>query len=72
MEKDLIKLEGILEKDMPIIVEAIEKADATSEDYGKLLNNFNSTMVIYSQLQEMFMRAAMATQSKEEQVKEEN
>ena len=67
MEKDFIKLESILEKNMPVIIEAIEKADPTTEAYKELLNNFNSSMVIYSQLQEMFMRAAqMQASSKEE------
>ena len=67
MEKDFIKLEEILEKNMPVIIEAIEKADPTTETYKELLNNFNSSMVIYSQLQEMFMRAAqMQAVSKEE------
>lgn len=67
MEKDFVKLEEILEKNMPVIIEAIEKADPTTETYKELLNNFNSSMVIYSQLQEMFMRAAqMQAVAKEE------
>ncbi len=65
MEKDFIKLEEILEKNMPTIIEAIEKAEPTSENYRDLLNNFNSSMVIYSQLQEMFMRAAQMQAAKE-------
>lgn len=54
MEKDLIKLSEILNKKLPSIVDAIEKADATSEEYNKLLTNFNSSMVIYSEIQNMF------------------
>lgn len=67
MEKDFVRLENILEKNMPSIIDAIEKADPTTEEYKELLNNFNSSMVIYSQLQEMFMRAAqMQAATKEE------
>lgn len=67
MEKDFVRLEEILEKNMPSIIDAIEKADPTTETYKELLNNFNSSMVIYSQLQEMFMRAAqMQAATKEE------
>jgi hypothetical protein len=67
MEKDFVRLENILEKNMPSIIDAIEKADPTTETYKELLNNFNSSMVIYSQLQEMFMRAAqMQAATKEE------
>ena len=67
MEKDFVRLEDILEKNMPSIIDAIEKADPTTETYKELLNNFNSSMVIYSQLQEMFMRAAqMQAATKEE------
>ena len=67
MEKDFVRLENILEKNMPSIINAIEKADPTTETYKELLNNFNSSMVIYSQLQEMFMRAAqMQAATKEE------
>ncbi len=67
MEKDFVRLENILEKNMPSIIDALEKADPTTETYKELLNNFNSSMVIYSQLQEMFMRAAqMQAATKEE------
>lgn len=67
MEKDFVRLEEILEKNMPSIIDAIEKADPTTENYRDLLTNFNSSMVIYSQLQEMFMRAAqMQAATKEE------
>lgn len=67
MEKDFVRLEEILEKNMPSIIDAIGNTDPTTEDYRNLLTNFNSSMVIYSQLQEMFMRAAqMQAATKEE------
>ena len=58
MEKHLMMLDNILEKKIPTLVEAIEKADPTSEEYNKLLTNFNSSMIIYSELKGMFARVA--------------
>ena len=67
MEKDMIKLNEILTKKIPVIVEAIEKADPVTEDYNKLLTNFNSSMVIYSELQQMFAAKAMAAAKAEKE-----
>ena len=36
MEKDFVRLEEILEKNMPSIIDAIEKADPTTENYRDL------------------------------------
>lgn len=58
MDKSLMILDNILETKIPELVEAIKDADPKSEEYGKLLTNFNSSMVIYSELRGMFMRAA--------------
>ena len=58
MEKHLMMLDNILEKKIPTLVEAIEKADPTSEEYNKLLTNFNSSMIIFSELKSMFARVA--------------
>ena len=71
MEETMVKLSEILNKKLPSIVDAIEKADATSEEYNKLLTNFNSSMVIYSEIQSMFAARAMAEAKKaNEEVKE--
>lgn len=51
-------LDNILEKKIPTLVEAIEKADPTSEEYNRLLTNFNSSMIIFSELKGMFARVA--------------
>ena len=68
MEKELIKLGEIIQKKVPTIVEAIENEEPTSEKYGKLLSNFNSSMVVYSQI----VTTLATAQTPEEQVKEEN
>lgn len=66
MEELLEKVAPILETKMVPIVDALEKADATSKEYTDLLTAFNSTMVVYSQLQELFIRRALAAQKEEE------
>ena len=71
MEKDLLKLSEILNKKLPLIIEGIEKADATSEEYNKLLTNFNSSMVIYSEIQNMFAARNAAVNNTTEEVKED-
>lgn len=58
MENCLMELDNILELKIPVLVEAIKDADPTTEKYEKLLTNFNSSMVIYSELKSMFVRAA--------------
>lgn len=71
MEKEILKLNEILIKKIPSIVEAIENADATSEEYNKLLTNFNSSMVIYSEIQGMFAARNAAVNNTTEEVKED-
>lgn len=66
MEELLEKVAPILETKMVPIVDALEKADATTKEYNDLLTAFNSTMVVYSQLQELFIRRALAAQKEEE------
>lgn len=65
MEELLEKVAPILETKMVPIVDALEKADATTKEYTDLLTAFNSTMVVYSQLQELFIRRALASQTEE-------
>lgn len=61
MEEKLQKLSNIIEEKIPTIVDAINNEPADSENYGKLLQNFNSSMVVYSELQTMFARRATVT-----------
>ena len=71
MEESLIKLNEVIKSKVPTIVDAIEKTDATSEEYNKLLTNFNSSMVIYSEIQTMFAaRAAQLNKKTTEEVKD--
>ena len=70
MEKDLAKLQDVLSKKIPELVEAIEKADSISEEYGKLLGNFNSTMVVYSEIVSMFAARMRAAEEKKEDKKD--
>lgn len=71
MEKDLAKLQEVLSKKIPGLVEAIEKADATSEEYGKLLGNFNSSMVVYSEIVSMFASRLRAEEAKKKEDKKD-
>lgn len=66
MEELLERVAPILETKMVPIVDALEKADSTTKEYTDLLTAFNSTMVVYSQLQELFIRRALAAQKEEE------
>jgi len=70
MDKDLLKLQEILKKKMPIIVEAIEKEEPLTEKYHRLIENFNSSMVVYSQIISMFAaRIAEAEKNNKEEEK---
>lgn len=71
MEKEMVKLNEILTKKIPVIVEAIEKADPVTEDYNKLLTNFNSSMVIYSEIQQMFAAKALAAAKAEKEAEKD-
>lgn len=66
MDKDMIRLAEVISKKIPVIIDAIEKADATTEEYNKLLVNFNSSMVIYSEINNM-IAARLANQKEEAQ-----
>lgn len=70
MDKDLLKLQEVLKNKMPAIVEAIEKEEPTTEKYHRLIENFNSSMVVYSQIISMFAaRIAEAEKNEEEEKK---
>ena len=66
MEEKLQELSNIIEGKIPTIVDAINNEPADSENYGKLLQNFNSSMVVYSELQAMFGQRARMDVTKEE------
>ena len=59
MSEQLEKMIPIIEEKVPTIVEAIKNAEPTSKEYQELLNNFNSSVIIYSQIQEMFAQRQM-------------
>lgn len=69
MEKSLMILDDVLEQKIPTIVDAIKEADPTTEEYSRLLTNFNSSMVIYSELKTLFIKSAEKIQ---ENLKGEN
>ena len=66
MEEKLQELSKTIEEKIPTIVDAIKNEPADSENYGKLLQNFNSSMVVYSELQAMFGQRARMDVTKEE------
>lgn len=70
METKLIELDKTLEEKLIVLIDAIKEADALSADYSKLLTDFNSTMVIYSEIKAMFARAAQELKEREEGEKE--
>ena len=69
MIEDLKKLAEVLDTKVKPIVEAVEKADPLSEDYHKLLENFNATMAVASDVNRTLLAVANAKKSNE--VKEE-
>ena len=70
MEKDLLKLQKNLTEKIPIIVEAIEKTDPTTKEYADLINNFNASMVVFSELTNMF-NASLKNIAKEKEEKKD-
>lgn len=51
MNEMFSELNSILEKKATELVDAIQKADATSTEYKELLVNFDSTMMIHSNIE---------------------
>lgn len=72
MFEDLQKLSKALDDKVGALVDAIQKADPLSEEYGKLLNNYNSTMVVASNTNRTIMAIAeQIKKQKEEEKKDE-
>lgn len=67
MENKLLELDKTLEEKIVTLIDALKDADPVTDEYGKLLTAFNSSMVIYSEIKGMFARAAeeLAKQNKE-------
>lgn len=64
MVKDLIKLVEVLNKKVPTLVEAIEKADPTTGDYEQLIENYAGTMQLISTLNRTLTEISMSAQAK--------
>lgn len=64
MVKDLIKLVEVLNKKVPTLVEAIEKADPTTEDYEQLIENYAGTMQLISTLNRTLTEISLNAQAK--------
>jgi hypothetical protein len=74
MIKDLIKLVEVLNGKVAPLVEAIEKADPTTEAYEQLLENYSGTMQLISTLNRTLTEITVAAQAKakEEGAKDES
>jgi hypothetical protein len=72
MVKDLIKLAEVLNKKVNPLVEAIEKADPTTEEYEQLLENYSGTMQLISTLNRTLTDIAVHAQAEKEGVKDES
>ena len=72
MIEDLQNLVKILDDKVKPIVDAIEKADPCSEEYGKLLDNYNATMMVSSNTNRTLLAIAQQLQAskKDEKVEE--
>ena len=70
MIEDLTKLTKILDDKVKPMVEAIEKADPSSKEYGDLLANFSITMTLASNLNRTLLDVAQ--RAKELAKEEEN
>lgn len=64
MIKDLVKLVEVLNKKVPTLVEAIEKADPTTEEYEQLIENYAGTMQLISTLNRTLTEISMSAQAK--------
>lgn len=74
MIKDLVKLVEVLNKKVPTLVEAIEKADPTTEEYEQLIENYAGTMQLISTLNRTLTEISMSAQAntKEEGAEDES
>lgn len=73
MIKDLVKLVKVLESKVEPIVDAVEKADPTTEEYGDLLENFSASMQLISLINRTLADVSAAMKAnKEEEVKDES
>jgi hypothetical protein len=73
MIKDLVKLVKVLESKVEPIVEAVEKADPTTEEYGELLENFSASMQLISLINRTLADVSAAMKAnKEEETKDES
>lgn len=72
MLQDLIKLKDILDTKLTPIVEAIEKADPTTEEYSRLLDNFSMSITLNSNLSKTLIgvEQALNKEKVEEKVEE--
>lgn len=67
MEQELEKMAEVIEEKLPAIINALKETDATTTRYNELLTNFNSSMVIYSQIKTMFAARKEIIKLKEEE-----
>lgn len=74
MVKDLIKLVEVLNGKVNPLVEAIEKADPTTKEYGQVIDNYAGTMQLISTLNRTLTEISMSAQAKakEEGAKDES
>lgn len=74
MVKDLIKLVEVLNGKVNPLVEAIEKADPTTKEYGQVIDNYAGTMQLISTLNRTLAEISMSAQAKakEEGAKDES
>lgn len=74
MVKDLIKLVEVLNGKVNPLVEAIEKADPTTKEYGQVIDNYAGTMQLISTLNRTLTEISMSaqTKAKEEGAKDES
>ena len=74
MVKDLIKLVEVLNGKVNPLVEAIEKANPTTKEYGQVIDNYAGTMQLISTLNRTLTEISMSAkaQAKEEGAKDES
>lgn len=74
MVKDLIKLVEVLNGKVNPLVEAIEKADPTTKEYGQVIDNYAGTMQLISTLNRTLAEISISAQAqaKEEGAKDES
>ena len=72
MVKELVKLVDVLNKKVPDLVKAIEKANPTTDAYGTLIENYAGTMQLISTLNRTLAEITMQARAKEEGAKDES